>query len=163
MTKATWNSLLAGGGLLATWLAVTPNTTTPARSSLAAAPRTSVVRDVTADDLNLQESRLREHLGSAPLRPSGRNPFRFGGASEKPRQTPAAPAAMAPPAPLPSLSLSGIATDKGTRSAIITGDGQLYLVKEGELVAGRYHVVTVDGDAVTLRSDSGEDLRLVLR
>ena len=46
------------------------------------------------------------------------------------------------------------------RTAIISGDGQLYLVTEGEMVAGRYRVVTVDSDAVTLRDDAGTELRL---
>src|SRR5437870_421247 len=121
MTKSTLNTLLAGGGLLATWLAVTPNPTTPAGSSLAVTPRTSVSREVTMDDLNLQEARLREHLGSTPLRTSGRNPFRFG--KGEPSETPApaaAPVVMAPVAPAPvepSLSFTGVANDKGKRTA----------------------------------------------
>jgi hypothetical protein len=166
MTKSTLNALLAGGGLVATWFAVTPAPAPPA-SHLAEAPRTSATREVTVDDLNVQEARLREHPGRVPLRPTGRNPFRFGKSS-----TPAAPAqepaasTTAPPAvtsvPQPSLFLSGIFTDKGKRSAIITGDAQLYVVKEGESVAGRYRVVTVDSDAVTLKDDAGTETRLVL-
>jgi hypothetical protein len=166
MTKSTWNGLLAGGGLLATWLAVNPTTTTPPASNVSATTGASAVRDVTADDLNVQAEKLTEHLGSVAQRPTGRNPFRFG------RSTPAkAPAAVAiapiaaPVAPQPvqpSLSLSGIATEKGKHTAIITGDGQLYVVKEGDPVAGRYRVVTVDGDAVTLRDDAGAEMRLLL-
>jgi hypothetical protein len=166
MTKTTVNALLAGGGLLATWLAVNPNTTTPPGANLATASRPpAAVRDVTMDDVNLQESRLREHLGNAPLRPSGRNPFRFGNgnAPRVPTQTAAAPAmAPVPPPAQPSLSLSGIASDKGKRTAIITGEGQLYLVTEGEQFAGRYRAVAVDSDAVTLRDDAGTETRLTL-
>jgi cytoskeletal protein RodZ len=167
MTKSTLNALLAGGGLLATWLAVNPNTTaTRPRSSVAATTSTSAAREVSVDDLNLQEARLREHLGSAPLRPSARNPFRFGkaAASATPAHTAAAPAVAPTPSPAaqPPLSLSGIATDKGKRTAIISGEGQLYLVTEGERVAGRYQVVSVDSDTVTLRDDTGGETRLFL-
>ena len=166
MTKSTWNGLLAGGGLLATWLAVNPNTTTPPASNVAATTHASAVRDVTADDLNAQAEKLTEHLGSVAQRPTGRNPFRFGRST--PTKAPAA-AAVAPiaapaaPQPVqPSLSLSGIATDNGKHTAIITGDGQLYVVKEGDPVAGRYHVATVDSEAVTLRDDAGAETRLSL-
>src|SRR5436190_2025525 len=109
MTKTTLNALLAGGGLLATWLAVTPNPAVPPASNLASTSRTAAVRDVTVDDLNLQEARLREHLGSVPLRPTGRNPFRFGKGNAEAPATAAAPIvsqASAPPAPAaPTLSL----------------------------------------------------------
>jgi hypothetical protein len=167
MTKSTLNALLAGGGLVATWFAVTP-ASTPRASHLADAPRSGATREVTVDDLNVQEARLREHLGSVPLRPTGRNPFRFGKsrAPATPAQASAAPTIA--PAPVaaapqqPALSLSGIFTDKGKRSAIITGDAQLYVVKEGESVAGRYRVVIVDSDAVTLKDDAGTEIRLVL-
>jgi hypothetical protein len=171
MTKSTLNALLAGGGALATWLVVTPNPATPPSSTLAPAARTTTAREVTVDDLSLQEARLREHLGSVPLRPSARNPFRFGkpGTSEPAAQPAAAPGistpAPPPAAPQPSLSLSGIAgaAANGKRRAIITGDGQLYVVTEGEMVAGRYRVVTVDSDAVTLRDEAGTELRLILK
>ena len=125
MTKSTIKTVLAGGGLLATWLAVTPNTNTPAGSKLADVPRGRAAHVVTVDDLSLQESRLRQHLGAMPLRPAGRNPFRFGnaGASEPRPQAPAPPAVMAPAAVVfPSMSLSGIATDAGPRTSILPGD-----------------------------------------
>ena len=165
-TKSTLKTLwLTGGGLLATWLAVNPSTVTPPGSTLAVTPGATAVRQVTADDLNLQEATLRQHLGSVPLRPSSRNPFRFGSVSARETSRPTVVAsAMAPalPAPEPSLSLSlsGMFTDGGKRTAIITGDGQLYLVKAGEQVAGRYRVVTVDSDAVTLRDDAGAETHL---
>jgi hypothetical protein len=77
---------------------------------------------------------------------------------------------VAPPVPLtpapPTFTLSGIAernTPEGRkRTAIISGDGQLYLVGEGERVAGRYTVVTIDADAVLMRDQVGSELRLVL-
>jgi hypothetical protein len=153
-----------GGGLIATWLAVNPNPVVPAGPSGAAAPRSPAVLQSTFDDLTLQETRLRQHLANVPLRPSGRNPFRFG-ASQSVRLSAAAPTVPVPAAAVvvpPSLSLSGIATDKGTRTAIIAGDGQLYLVKAGELVGGRYNVVSIDSDSVTLRDEGGIETRLAL-
>jgi hypothetical protein len=169
MTRSTFKTFwLTGGGALATWLAVNPNTTTPAIKDAAALGRGAAIHDVTSDELAHEESSLRRRSGNSLLAPSTRNPFQFGkpAARERTPQPVATPAALlqalaAPPRP--SLSLSGIATDGAKRTAIISGDGQLYLVGEGEPVAGRYHVVTVDSDAVTLRSDDGEELRLVLR
>jgi hypothetical protein len=165
MTKSTITTFLAGGGgLLATWLAVTPPATIPAGSNPADTPP-GAVRAVTVDDLNLEEATLRAHLSSMPLRPSARNPFRFGRAAAS-VSPPVYIEAEAPVAPLvvppPSLSLSGIFTETGKRTAIVTGGGQLYLVTEGDLVAGGYHVVAVESDAVTLRDAAGTDTRLVL-
>jgi hypothetical protein len=169
MTKSTFNSLwVTGAGLLATWLAVSPNNTAPARSAPAQAERPAAVREETAEDLNAQASKLSEHLAKLPLRASTRNPFRF---SQVPQAShpPAANGAAAPlapgPPPPPSLVLSGIAerkTPQGqTRTAIISGDGQLYLVTEGESVAGRYRVLKVESDAVVLRDEAGVETRLV--
>jgi hypothetical protein len=173
MTKSTLNALwLGGGGLLATWLAVAPSDTAPGKSRVAVAERPVVFHELTADNLVAQEARLRDHAGMVQLRSSTRNPFRFGSrkpAGTMPERGSAAPVVpAAPPAPAqPSLSLSGIAERKtpqgNKRTAIISGDGQLYLVTEGEMVAGRYHVVSVDSDAVTLRDDSGTEIRLSLK
>jgi hypothetical protein len=174
MTKSTLKALwIGGGGLLAAWFAVTPSDTTHGKTTTAVAERPVAIRESTADTLAAEEGRLRDHAGSVAPGSSMRNPFRFG--SGKPAgavpQTgsPAAPvAAPEPPAPAqPSLSLSGIAeskTPQGTRrTAIISGGGQLYLVTEGQTVAGRYLVVTVDSDAVTLREDNGASTRLSLK
>jgi hypothetical protein len=167
MTRSTLKTFwLTGGGLLATWFAVNPNTTRPVASDVADAARAGVAREVTLEDLTLQQSRLRAHIGNAPSRPSARNPFRFGKAMAAEVPHPSAPsaavaAAPAPP-PRPSMTLSGIATDGRTRTAIISGDGEVYLAKEGDGVAGRYRVVTVESDAVTLRDEAGVETRLVL-
>jgi hypothetical protein len=68
--------------------------------------------------------------------------------------------------PRPTLKLDGVAerkTANGTsRTAILSGDGQLYLVGAGESVAGRYVVAVVDPDAVVLRDATGLELRLTL-
>jgi hypothetical protein len=174
MTKSTLKALwLGAGGLLAMWLAVTPSGTSPGKSRSAVAEHPMAIHESTADNLAAQEARLRKHAGSVPLSSSTRNPFRFG--SRKPdgitpqRGSAVAPVVPdAPPAPAePSLILSGIAESRipqGTkRTAIVSGGGQLYLVTEGEMVAGRYRVVTVDSDAVTLRDGNGTDIRLILK
>jgi hypothetical protein len=167
MTKWTLNALLAGGGLLATWFAVTPPAPESHGSTPALTQTSNTVLQLTADDLNIQETRLREHLAGVPLRPSARNPFRFGAVSPSkvPHESVLPAAAVVTPSPFGGvvLSLSGIFNDNGTRTAIVTGDRQLYLVKQGELVAGRYEVVAVDANAVTLRTDSGTEVRLSLR
>ena len=75
---------------------------------------------------------------------------------------PAAP--LAPPAP--PYTLAGIAernTPEGRkRTAVISGEGQLYLVTEGEIVGGRYTVVRIDPEAVLLRDQTGAEASLIL-
>lgn len=163
--KSTLKSLwLTGVGLLA-WLAVTPGAPTPGASTTVAAPRQPEAREVTVNDLNIQETKLREQIAKVTLRPSTRNPFRFG-RTPVPAPQPsaaAAPIVAEPASQQPPFTLSGIATDGDKRTAIIAGEGQVYLVKEGESVAGRYIVTAVESDAATLRDESGQELRLSLR
>ena len=171
MMKPTLKTLwLTGGAVLAAWLAVTPPTTAPGRSAATDAGKPAPVRAQTADDLDAQEARLRRYLDGVPLRASTRNPFRFAAkrAAETAQRSAAAgaPASM-PAAPAqPSLSLSGIAEQKTPqgviRTAVISGEGQLYLVTEGEQVGTRYRVARVESDAVVLRDETGTDIRLVL-
>jgi hypothetical protein len=86
--------------------------------------------------------------------------FSFRSARGRAEPTPvsvAAPARVeAPPLPkpLPSLKLAGVAEDPGddgpARTAIISGEGQLFTVKEGENVTTRYRVVKISADVVEL-------------
>jgi hypothetical protein len=166
MTKSTLNTLwLAAGGLLATWLAVAPAPTTAVSPSVDRVVHATNVTETALDDLSRQSARLRQQNGSAVFRASTRNPFRF--ATPPARRAAVAPAAIAPASPAlpvePPLSLAGVATDHGKRTAIISGDGQVYLAGEGDTVAGRFHVVKVDSDAVTLRDENGVQRRLVLK
>jgi hypothetical protein len=113
--------------------------------------------------LSIEIDRLHERLAPtvAPRSPS-RNLFAFRVAA---RPAPAAtPAVDMPPRPaltearpavsLPPLKLSGIAEDPGPdgplRTAIIAGDGQLFMVKEGEQVTARYRVAKISADVVEL-------------
>jgi hypothetical protein len=173
MTRTTLKALwVGGGGILATWIAVSPNQSVPVTAPTTAVRRPASANEPTAEDLNAKTTRLRNRTGAATLRPSTRNPFRYASprspaSSSAARDRGVAPTAIEPtipdaPPPL-ALKLSGVAQKAGKRSAIIVGDGQIYIVSEGELVAGRYTVVKVDPEAVLLRDTSGAEQRLVLQ
>jgi hypothetical protein len=167
-------SLVAGGGLLAAWLATAANTVgvTPAP----AAPEVRVAPDPLLAEVQAQASRLRERLSAttSPATPT-RNPYRFaspvppraGGAGPDP--APVSGSADLPVAPLPPpppvLSLIGIAehhTPEGPRrTAIITSGGELYMAGPNEAVAA-YRVVSVGSDAVELHDAAGSSLVLAL-
>jgi hypothetical protein len=116
-------------------------------------------------------SRLHDHLrpSTTPRAPS-RNVFRFSAPAAAAPVTTAVPhaalvEAAAPAKPVTSLSLrlSGIAEDAGpdgpVRVAIISGDGQLYLAKVGELVTLRYRVTQIGADVVELLDLETESTR----
>jgi hypothetical protein len=129
-----------------------------------------------AADVQAQTSRLKERLAVAPApQEPSRNPFAFAPReveTRRPRR--AAPAVdAAPAAPIypaePAIELVGVAesqTPSGVvRTAVISAlNGELFLVKEGELIATRYRVKSVGPSAVEL-SDlvSGAVRRLALR
>jgi len=169
ITRSTLKTLwFTGGGLLATWFAVTPKVTAPGELPAASAPHAVVAERQMTDDLTAQETKLREQLERAELKPSARNPFRFGRTPEAARPASAMPALETAPTVVPpsrpALTLTGIAEQKTTdgirRTAIISGDGQLYLAATGDSVAGTYHVIAIDADAVTLRDETGAELRV---
>lgn len=147
------------------------------RPSQSARPtRSAPPRDVTTFDLNQAAERLRARvIGAPPAHATSRNPFEFG-----PLPTPhiaAAPAvapatAVAPPPPPgplpPPFALTGIAEQKNgdalERTAILTGNNQIYFAKRGDRVIGRYEVTAVGSDAIELREiDGGNVVRLGLR
>lgn len=166
--KALW---VGGGGILATWIAVSPDAGVPAASQAGAVQQPVAIEQPSAEQLNTQADRLRDRAADIALRrPSTRNPFRFN--AKKPRdvaspsQHGGAPPASetAPPAP-PSarpLILSGMAEKAGKRTAVITIDGQIYLVSEGETFADQYTVVQVDPETALIRDAAGVEQRLVL-
>jgi hypothetical protein len=168
MTKTTLKALwVGGGGLLATWLAVTPQGSVPAGAPTNAVQRQGMTAQQPDDDLTTLTDRLRERANAPGLSGSPRNPFRF----NSPRPSDASGTKMAEPAveeplpaapPPPPLKLSGVSHQGGQRTAIISIENQIYFVKDGDSVAGRYKVVTVDPEAVLLRDDAGNDVRLVL-
>jgi hypothetical protein len=118
--------------------------------------------DALAADVRAQAQLLRERMAQAPV-PAGnpRNPFAFGAIARATHiaDHPVAATVVtdpAPPAPpQPALVLMGMAEDATPtgprRTAIIGGENDaLYMVKEGDTVAGRYTVTKIGADAVEL-------------
>jgi len=155
--KRTATIVVVGGALLA-WLAGAATSNRP----IDPVPVVKVPPiDTSGAALEKEIARLHERLRpTATPNPSNRNLFSFRSAPAR-NVPPSAPAQAAPaeapvplPPPLPPLKLVGVAEDPGvdgrTRTAIITGDGQLYTVKEGESVTARYRVVKISADVVEL-------------
>src|SRR3954470_5490696 len=156
--KRTATIVLAAGALAA-WLAGAATSNRALPDPIVAPPARI---DQRGADLAGEISRLHDHLrpSTTPLAPS-RNVFRFSAPPAAAPVTAAAPhaALVEAPAPVkavPSLPprLSGIAEDPRpagpVRVAIISGDGQLYLAKVGELVTLRYRVTQIGADVVEL-------------
>jgi hypothetical protein len=160
----------AVGGALAVWLAAASTMLTqPAVET--PVPKAAGV-ELRGAALAAEVTRLRERLRptSAPQLPS-RNLFEFSRAAPARAGSPAArdlaeAEAPRPPAPAaPLLKLVGMAEDPGpdgpVRTAIISGLGQLFLVKEGERVTSRYQVAKISGEAAEIR-DLGDNSTVTL-
>jgi hypothetical protein len=167
--------IVSGGTVLAVWLASAATSGNREVVAPVALPVPEI--DVRGDALASEIDKLHEHLRpSAVPRQPGRNLFTFA-AREVPRAAPAPALAEVKPAlseaasirpPAPALKLSGIAEDEvagaTVRTAIISGGGQLYLVKEGESVTARYRVAKISSDVVELSDlTGGAALRLALK
>jgi hypothetical protein len=131
--------------------------------------------ETLAQDVQAQAERLRTRLAAAPSpRPALRNPFAFTPRQTvKPREHRPAVEKVGPepplPPPEPAIELIGMTTsqtpDGPIRTAVISAlSGELFLVKEGEMIATRYKVAAVAADAVDL-SDliTGATRRLTLK
>jgi len=153
-------TLTAIGGALLAWFAAAATSTHDVAPRIVLTPPHV---DVQGADLAKEIARLHDRLrpDATPRTPS-RNLFTYHTAAhhDAPRAA-AAPApaltetAAAPSAPaLPALKLEGVAQDDTptgpVRTAIISGEGQLYLVKAGEAVGSRYKVARIGSDAVEL-------------
>ena len=161
------------GGALAAWLAgaATSNRSIAPPIVVPAAPI-----EARGAELANEIARLHERLRpTATPRQPGRNLFVYH--APEPRAAAIAPAAPKPalteplPAltpPQPLLKLAGIGEDAGPdgplRVAFITGEGQLFMVKEGESVTSRYQVTKISADVVELRDVTDNTVRrLALR
>jgi hypothetical protein len=151
-------TIVAIGGALLAWLAGAA--TSNRQIALAPISRSAPI-EARGAELAMEVARLHERLRpTATPRQPGRNLFAFHAAVV--RSTPALAAAPrpalveAPPAPLaaPALKLVGIAEDIGpdapVRTAIISGEGQLFMVRQGESVTPRYTVNRISEDVVEL-------------
>ena len=146
---------------------------TPPATDPSTAVETSGTVNLAAE-VQAQTARLKARLAQAPPAAEPvRNPFMFA-----PRETGRRPARegatpVPEPAPLPpaepAIELVGVAEDRVedavVRTAIVSSlAGDLYLVKEGESIAGRYKVKAVGADAVDLTDLlTGGTRRLTLR
>jgi len=167
MTRTTLKLWFGGGGVLATWLAVSPNHGQPPAASTSALEQPAQAPQATAESLNAQADRLRDRTATL-MRPPTRNPFQFKSRrSAEPSGSTVARVeeqaiAPVPVPPLPALKLAGIAHQAGRRTAILSNDGEIYLAGDGDSVAGRYTIIKVDPEAVLMRDESGAERRLVL-
>jgi hypothetical protein len=154
---------IVGVVALAGWLAVIVGSGRSVPAALQAGPRRAPAPlDPLVTDIQSQAGRLHAYLNQVPaFRPPARNPFQFAARPEplgSGARRPAVSAAAPSPTPLtparPPLRLSGIAEDATpdgtTRTAIISGLQQLFLVKEGEEFARRFKVVKIGSDGVEL-------------
>lgn len=146
------------GGALAVWLAGAATSNRRVIDTTIATPTPIELRGAAlADEIAQLRERLRPVV--EPQRPA-RNLFQFSSRAAAPRTRvdPPAPALSelpAPPAPAaPPLKLVGIAEDPGpdgpVRTAIISGFGQLFFVKEGDSIAGRFRVQQLSGEVAEL-------------
>jgi hypothetical protein len=165
------------GGALAAWLAgaATSNRDLSAPPTIETHPIEKRGEALASEIARLHE-RLRPNV--VP-RETPRNLFAFRAPAPRPLPVAAAPKAAlseALPAaipPQPALKLVGIAEDadaadapekKTVRTAIISGEGQLFLVKEGESVTTRYRVARISADVVELTDlGVGATRRLALK
>ncbi len=169
--------MVSGATVLATWLASAPMPSSPMTQSTANAPvRAQATRQEAAPaqvvDLGPEAERLARRVEAvASFAAPARDLFRFRAAVPVAKvEVPVAPAvsvtptAIAPPAP-PPFVLTGIAEDRQgdvlVRTAIVSGPGDLWLVKAGDVVDGRFQVTAVEADAVEIvRADTGAAVRL---
>lgn len=121
----------------------------------------------------LEITRLHQPVRSAAAPIHVRDPFRYATQASgtvppaKPASASASPAPVVLPAPA-LFSLAGLAEDHGAngpvRTAIISGPGELFLVKEGEAVTPRYVVTTISSDRVALTDvGTGTEMHLALK
>ena len=169
--KRTTSIVVVGAALIA-WFAGAATSNHPM-------PPVNVLHQTTIEkrgaELAIEIDRLHERLApTAAPRTPGRNLFTFRAAPRRsappPPEAPRAALTELTPAPiaLPSLKLSGIAEDPGAdgpiRIAFIAGEGQLFMVREGEAVTPRYRVAKISADVVELTDVSDNSVRrLALR
>jgi hypothetical protein len=125
--------------------------------------------DASGENLSKEIARLHERLRpDAPPRQPRRNLFTFHSAGRRAApEMPEAPTAALvdapPPVIAPSLKLVGLAEDDNpdgaVRSAIISGDGQLFIVKIGDSVTARYIVTNIGADVVELTDVTDRTIR----
>lgn len=167
LKRLAW--LGACGGALAIWFAAAATTTPSIRVAPAVAMKSAAV-DASGAALAEEIERLHERLRptAAPLH--SRDLFHYrarsGGRAAVSTAAAAVPSAIAPAA-TPAFTFIGLAEDVVggalQRTAIISGDGALFVVREGDAVTSRYRVSRISDDVVELVDERDQaTLRLAL-
>ena len=160
----TLTYVVISAGLIA-WLA---GAATSNREIAAVPVVTHAPIDAHGENLSKEIARLHERLRpDATPRQPGRNLFTFRPAARVAApsmpEAPHAAVVEAPPMIAPSLKLVGLAEDDNpdgpVRSAIISGDGQLFIVKIGDSVTPRYIVTNIGADVVELTDVTDHTIR----
>jgi len=158
---------------VAVWISAA--TTSSVRTVVPVVPAKASVVDKSGAELAVEVKRLHERLRPSDTPVHSRDLFRYAakGSASAAVVTATPPPAPAVPgqalAPLVSpLKLEGLAEDKGdegpVRTAIISGFGDIFLVKVGDSVTSRYRVAKISPDAVELTDlTNNTPLRLALR
>ena len=159
------------GVVIAVWISAAA--TSNMRTVAPVVPTKPNVVDKSGAALAVEVKRLHERLRPTDAPVHSRDLFRYAGRTSVPAPTvpaaPAAPAAQQPLLPIVApLKLEGLAEDRGdqgpVRTAIISGFGDIFLVKEGDSVTSRYRVAKISPDAVELTDlNDNTPLRLALR
>lgn len=164
-----------GGGALVVWITTAATSMSPASAPITPLPSTRAM-DNSGAALAAEIGRLHERLRPSATPLQTRNLFSYvehNARANAARVAPAAPQSdlmsgesVAPPRP--QLTLVGIAedgpSDATVRTAILSGFGDVFLVKDGETVASRYRVVAVSPGGVELVDSVDQStLRLTLR
>jgi hypothetical protein len=158
-------TLSAAGAVLAAMIA---GATTSGRRAapVIIAPNTTAI-ELQGAELAAEVARLRARLRPTdqPQEPA-RNLFQFRAQASRRAAAPAAVPTFEPPViaapPPPPLTLIGFAAEGATRTAIISGFGDLFLAKEGDRIA-QYRVARIDADVVDVATADGSTLTLRLQ
>ena len=161
-------TLSAAGAVLAAMIAGATTSGVRRPAPIVTTPNTTGI-ELQGAELAAEVARLRARLRPAdqPQEPA-RNLFQFGERASRAAASAPVLSALEPPAvatpPPPPLELIGFASEGATRTAIISGFGDLFLATEGDRIAGQYRVSRVDGDGVDVTSLSdGSTLTLRLK
>jgi len=163
----------AAGGAVAVWIAAAATSTS--RQVVPVVSTKPTVVDKSGAALAVEVRRLHERLRPSDTPLHSRDLFQYAGrsagaASSRPASAPVAvpPPAQAAPEVVAPLKLEGLAEDQSpsgpVRTAIISGFGEIFLVKEGDPVTLRYRVTKISAEAVELTDPStNTTLLLALR
>jgi hypothetical protein len=159
------------GVAVAVWISAAATSNT--RNLAPVIPTKPNVVDKSGAELAVEVKRLHERLRPSDPPVHSRDLFRYA-ARPSTAAVPAPAMPVAPPSQPPlaaivaPLKLEGLAEDHGdqgeVRTAIISGFGDIFLVKEGDNVTARYRVAKISSDAVELTDlTNNSPLRLALR